>query len=134
MLPQGPDSYCIDLVLRHPSRDASSISIALSLEPFLKWGSGQSERRSFYARLQAGHTTTDYDLALTKVTTLLDAHAAYLIEFAQGGGEVELLLNHAISPMVEPGDKCFELRLEANFLQQLSSKGVALRIQGWQGQ
>jgi hypothetical protein len=41
------------LVLRHPSRDASSISFALSLEPFLLW---HPARCSFYGRLRPGDT------------------------------------------------------------------------------
>jgi len=35
--PQGTDSYSVDLVLPHPSRDTNSISTALSLEPFLNF-------------------------------------------------------------------------------------------------
>ncbi len=130
--PQGTDSYSIDLVLCHPSRDANSISSALSLEPFLNWGITQSGRNSFYGRLQAGRMSSDYSVALAKVAVWLDAHAAYFTEFVQAGGEATLVLNHAISPMEEPGDKCFELRLEPEFLRLLSSKKVALKIQGWQ--
>jgi hypothetical protein len=128
--PQGTDSYSIDLVLRHPSLDLSNISVGLSLETFRNWrGSGPC---SFSGRLQAGHLTSDFGVALAKVATWLDAHAAYFTGFLQAGGEAELVLNHAVSRMEEPGDKCFELRLGPEFLQQLSSKGVALRIQGWQ--
>jgi hypothetical protein len=128
--PQGTDSYSIDLVLRHPSLDVSSISAPLSLETFRSWRRGGPS--SFYGRLQAGHLTSDFGGALAKVAAWLDAHAAYFTEFGQAGGEAELVLNHAISRMEKPGDQCFELRLEPEFLQQLSSKGVALRIQGWQ--
>src|ERR1700690_3610085 len=130
--PQGTDSYSIDVVLRHPSRDANSISVALSLEPFLNWGTDQSGGCSFYGRLQAGRKPSGYSASLAKVAAWLDAHATYFTEFVQAGGEAELLLNHAISPMEEPGDKCFELRLEPEFLRQVSSKRVALKIQGWQ--
>jgi hypothetical protein len=129
--PVGTDSYSIDLALRHPSRDANSISVALSLEPFLNWGSN-SGRCSFYGRLQAGRKSSDYSAALAKVAAWLDTHAAYFTELVQAGGEAELVLNHSISPMEEPGDQCFELRLEPEFLRQLSFKGIALRIQGWQ--
>jgi hypothetical protein len=128
--PQGTDSYSIDLVLRHPSLDVSSISIAVSLETFGNWR--RSGPCSLYGRLQSGHLLSDFSVALAKVATWLDAHTAYFTDFVQAGGEVELALNHAISRMEEPGDKCFELGLEPGFLQQLSSKGIALRIQGWQ--
>jgi hypothetical protein len=82
--------------------------------------------------LQAGNIVSDFSGALAKVATWLDDRAAYFTEFVQGGGEAELVMNHAISRMEEPGDKCFELRLEPEFLQRLSSKGIALTIQGWQ--
>jgi hypothetical protein len=54
-------------------------------------------------------------------------------EFIGSGGEVELVLNHTICAMDEVGDKCFELELYPEFLEQISSSGFALRIQGWQG-
>jgi hypothetical protein len=128
----GRDSYSICIVLRHPERNAGSISLALSLTPDAKLT--KAKGNWLYASLQTGDDSSDYGAALAKVSQFLNANANYWPDFMRSGGEAEIVLNHTIALTEESGDKCLELQLAHSFLQQLSAIGFALRVQGWQGQ
>ena len=67
------------------------------------------------------------------MSMLLDRNAAFWPDFIGGHGEVELILNHTVSPQEEEGDRCFELYLDSAFLGRLCSRGIGLRVQGATG-
>jgi len=133
------DSFSIDIVLRHPSHNPESISAALSLKPKASWPVGEDLGRAnakwsfFYARLLEGTSSSDYERALKSVRRFFRKNAAFWTDFAGGNGEVELILNHNVNPHKKEGDECFELYLAPAFLQELSTREIGLRIQGWQG-
>jgi len=133
------DHFSIKIALRHPSCSPESISKALSLKPELSHAVGVKLLKSpakwtfFYACLQKGDYASRYERALTKVVLFLEKNAAFWTDFMDGDGEVELILNHTINPQEEEGDKCFELYLAPAFLEHLSTRGIGLRVEGWQG-
>jgi hypothetical protein len=131
------DPFNIKIVLRHPSYKPTDISKALSLKPEFSYAVGQKFLKSsakwtrFCACLQKGNYASEYGRALTKVVLFLEKNSTFWTEFMVGNGEVELILNHEISPQWEEGDKCFELSLAPALLAQLSTRGIDLRVQGW---
>jgi len=133
------DSFNIDIVLRHPSYSPERISTALSIEPQASWGAGRSlgklraQGTFFYACLQRGDSSSDYEAALADAVLFLERNSAFWNDFIGGQGEVELILNHTICPQQEEGDRCFELYLGPAFLGHLSSRGIGLRVQGSTG-
>jgi len=134
------DSFSIDIVLGHPLHSPESISAALSLKPKASWPVGEDLGRKvrakssfFYAQLLEGSAPSDYEPALKRVCRFLRRNEAFWTDFAGGGGHVELILNHNVTPQEEEGDKCFELYLAPAFLQELSTRDIGLRVQGWQG-
>ncbi len=135
------DSFSIDISLHHrdPLYSPEDISNTLSIKPLGAYpvgvwlGKSRSKWSSFYARLQEGDHTSEYQGALAKVTSFLEKNAAFWTEFVSGEGEVVLVLNHTIHPGEEERDKCFELYLAPAFLTQLSTRGIGLKVQGWQG-
>jgi len=133
------DGFRLDIVLSHTARDPASFSKALLLEPDFAWMKGASlgeqvmRSTRWHACLARGAGEEEYAGALEKAALFLEKNAAFWDEFIGGNGEVELILNHAISPQEEEGDKCFELYLAPSFLAHLSTRGIGLRVQGWQG-
>jgi len=133
------DPFSIDIVLRHPSYSPESISEALSLKPVGSWGVGQrlvetpAKWSYFFASLEKGDDVSGYESALANVALFLEKNAAYWADFMGGSGEVELILNHTIEPQQGEGDKVLELYLAPAFLRDLSTRGIGLRVQGWQG-
>jgi|HubBroStandDraft_3_1064219.scaffolds.fasta_scaffold21583_4 hypothetical protein len=133
------DPFSIQIVLRHPSYSPQHISKALSLKPEWSHAVGQAFLKApakwtvLYATLQKGDYASDYEGALTKVALFLEKNSTFWTDFIGGDGEVELILNHTVNPQDEEGDECFELYLAPAFLGQLSSLGIGLRVQGWQG-
>jgi hypothetical protein len=133
------DPFSIKIALRHPSYSPQRISEALSLRPEFSHAVGQIFLKAparwtvFYATLQKGDYASEYEGALTKVALFLERNSIFWADFIGGDGEVELILNHAINPQDEEGDKCFELYLAPAFLRDLSTRGIGLRVQGWQG-
>ncbi len=131
--------FSIDIVLRHPSRSPESIAEALSLKPKGAYTVGQNlgtlpaKWTFFRSCLQEAGDSSDYENALAKVGQFLEKNATFWADFTGGNGEVELILNHAIEPQEEDGDKCFELYLAPAFLRSLSARGIGLRVLGWQG-
>ena len=132
------DSFSIDIVLRHPTHSPESIAAALSLKPKGSWPVGENLGKIrakwsfFYGRLLDGVASSDYQSALKSVSRFLRKKAAFWADFTDGNGEVELILNHTVSPE-EEGDECFELHLTPAFLSDLSNRHIGLRVQGWQG-
>ncbi len=128
------DPFSIDIVLRHPSRAPKSISKALSLKPKGSWAAKVPAKWTYFsACLQKGDYVSEYERALTKVVLFLERNAAFWTDFVGGNGEVDLILNHTINPQKEKGEECFELYLAPAFLRDLSTWGIGLRVQGWQG-
>jgi hypothetical protein len=131
--------FSIDIVLRHPSYTPQSISKALSLKPKGSWAVGQKVTKGpakwtfFYACLQKGDYVSKFEGALRNAVSFIEENSAFWTDFIGGNGDVELILNHTISPQKEEGDKCFELFLAPAFLCGLSIRGIGLRVQGWQG-
>jgi len=134
------DSFSIDIIVRHPSHDPETISAALSLKPRASWPVGEDLGRKvrakwsfFYAQLLEGTTPSDYERALKSVRRFLRKNAAFWADFSGGNGQVELILNLKVHPQKKEGDECFELYLAPAFLQELSTRDIGLRVQGWQG-
>jgi hypothetical protein len=133
------DSFSIDILLRHVSHGPEIISEALSLKPRGFWPIGEDLGRVhakwsfFYARLLDGVSSSDYGRALKNVSRFLQKNTAFLADFKDGHGEVELILNQTVSPQSEEGDESFELHLSPDFLRDLSARDISLRVQGWQG-
>jgi len=132
-------SFSIDILLRHPSHSPESIAAALSLKPKGSWPVGEDLGRVrakwsfFYARLLEGVACSDNERALKNVSRFLRKNTPFWTDFTSGNGEVELILNHTVSPMAEEGDECFELHFTPAFLRDLSVRDIGLRVQGWQG-
>jgi hypothetical protein len=132
------DPFSINIVLRHPSYTPETISQALSMKPLGshavddRFAGLQAKWTSFYACLQKGDDASYYEDALHNVALFLEKHSAFWTDFISGKGEVELILNHTMSPRKEEGDKCFELCLAPAFLRDLSIRGIGLRVQGWE--
>jgi hypothetical protein len=133
------DQFSIDIVLRHPTYLPQRIPRALSLKPKASWTGRQqvikvpTKGTFFYSCLQKDDRASEFESALRKVAAFLEKNSAFWTDFIGKDGEVELILNHAISLQEESGDKCFELSLAPAFLRDLSVRGVGLRVQGWQG-
>jgi hypothetical protein len=133
------DGFKIHIVLRHAACSPESISLALAINPKAAWRAGDlrcgTPARWTYvtADLEAGNIESEFEVALTRVVSFLEKNAAYWPDFMASGGAVDLVLNHTISTMDEAGDKCYELQLAPEFLGHLSSRGIWLRLQGWQG-
>ncbi|HTW58506.1 MAG TPA: hypothetical protein VMD99_10260 [Terriglobales bacterium] len=132
------DPFSIKIALRHPSYSPQRISEALSLKPewshsagqrFIKW---RAKWTYFYACLEKGDYASEFEGALANAVSFLDKKATFWTDFIGGNGEVELILNHTINPQEEAGDKCFELYLAPALLKHLSTRGIGLRVQGWQ--
>ncbi len=133
------DSFSVDIVLRHPSYSPESIAAALSLKPKGSWPVGEdlgkvrAKWSFFYARLLEPVACADHERALKNVSRFLRKNAPFWADFTGGNGEVELILNHTVSPQKEQGDECFELHFTPAFLRDLSARDIGLRVQGWQG-
>lgn len=137
LMKKSKDPFSIKIALRHPSYKPTDIAKALSLKPEYSYAVGQKFLKSsakwtrFCACLQKGNYVSEYGRALTKVVLFLEKNSAFWTEFMGGNGEVELILNHEISPQWEEGDKCFDLYLAPALLAHISTRGIGLRAQGW---
>jgi hypothetical protein len=133
------DPFSIKIAIRHPAYSPKKISEALSLKPELSPAVGKRFLKTpakwtfFYACLQKGDCVSEFETPLNNVVLFLEKNAALWTDFIRGNGEVELILNHTIAPQEEEGDKCFDLYLAPAFLSNLSTRGIGLRVQGWQG-
>ena len=133
------DPFSITITLRHPSYSPDHISQVLALKPEASWAVGQrlvkrpARWSFFYARLQKGGHASNFEAALRKVLLFLKKHDAFLTDLIRGGGEAYLTMNHTIHVLEEEGDKNFELHLSPEFLDELSTRGIGLSVQGWQG-
>jgi hypothetical protein len=128
------DSFSIGLLVRHPSRSPLRISRALSLKRAGdKFRVPRDGRMYFRAVLQKGNSVSEFERALIRVVKFLRKNESFWKDMMDEKGKVELVLNYAISPQAEEGDKCFELSLTPALCKHLSARGISLRIQGWQG-
>ena len=132
----GPvDPFDIDINLEHPTWDPLRISEELALEPNWSWKRGDrlgnvvKSSSRWYGQLAKGSGTVEYETALEQVVSFLAKHKAFLAEFREGDGEVEIILNHAA--LAQPQGIAFELCLSPVFLGHLSRSGVGLRVQAW---
>jgi hypothetical protein len=133
------DFYTIELTIRHPVYSPEHISRTVGVPPnwtrVIAEPSGQLKRQwnVFKATLQEGKSNSEYELALDKVGLFLNANENNWTDFIAGGAEMELTISLTVSPTEEVCDKCLELSLTPIFLQNLASRGIGLRIQGWGG-
>lgn len=127
------DSFSIDLILRHPSRSARSITKLLSVKPQIADINRRTRRTYFRAVLQNGNSPAKFQLALSKVVRFLRKNEKFWKKFLAERGSGEMVFNHSIFPQTESGDKCFELSLTSVFCEQLSASGMSMKIQGWAG-
>jgi len=82
-------------------------------------------------RLQGGNDVSNYGAGLHQVANFLDAHASQLNAFIEGGGDVNLVLNHTTIAPEESSDKTLDLWLAPELLKRLVAAGIGLRIIGW---
>lgn len=126
------DSFSIELLLRHPSRSLLRTTRDLSLKGWTtyktrgkrRWPAAR--RKYFKAILRNGNSPSEFERAFTSIVKFVRKNEAFWKTFIDEEGHVELILNYAILPQSENGDKCFELFLTPAFCEQL-------RVQGWQG-
>jgi hypothetical protein len=78
----------------------------------------------------SGSTDAEYQHALTQVVSFLTVHDGFFANFRNGGGEVEIVLNH-IAMIEEPKGIAFDLELSPVLLTHLSAMGVGLRVRAW---
>jgi hypothetical protein len=128
------DRFNIDLALTHPTCDPSLITEEMSTEPMYCWKQGDRfgplvKRSShWYGRILTDHGEDEFDRALKTIASLVAMHKAFFVEFVQGGGTIELILNHSVE--LDEG-KVLELYIEPSFLGRLAAIGVGLRVQAW---
>jgi hypothetical protein len=128
-----PDSFSIDLILRHPWRSTRSIAKALSVKPQTMASKRGIRRTYFKAVLQSGHSPAKFQLALRQVVRFLRKNEKFWEKCLAEKGSGEIVFNHTIFifPQTENGDKCFELSLTSVFCEHLSASRMGLKIQGW---
>jgi hypothetical protein len=128
-----PDSFSIDLILRHPWRSTRSIAKALSVKPQTMASKRRTRRTYFKAVLQSGHSPAKFQLALRQVVRFLRKNEKFWEKCLAEKGSGEIVFNHTIFifPQTENGDKCFELSLTSVFCEHLSASRMGLKIQGW---
>jgi len=131
------DSFSIDIALRHPSCTPEHISDALSIKPRASRKAGHQiaglpkSWTHFYATLQKGDSTPDYENALRRAVLFIEKNAAFWPDFIGEQGEVELILNHTLLEEPARGDLCLQLHLPPDFLRRLSALGIGLSVQAW---
>jgi hypothetical protein len=130
------DSFSIDLILlilRHPSRNATSIAKALSVKPQIAYSKPRTRQTYFHAVLQRGNSSAKFRLALPRIIRFLSKNQTFWRNLTNEKGSAELVFNHSIFPQAVNGDKCFELFLAPVFCECLSASGIGLKIQASQG-
>jgi hypothetical protein len=129
------DPFSIEIGFSHPTFDPLGISAQLSVEPSLSWkrgarfGSIVKTSSRWYGQLATGTCAAEYEDALVKIASFLTQHDSFLAEFRNGGGEIEIVLNHPA--IVEPRGIAFDLQLSPIFLAHLSSRNIALHLRAW---
>jgi len=123
----------LDLTIRHPNRDLTSIAKAVGIKPWLIAKKGEVTgpikwKHSVWTGLVAeGTTARAYERGLQKVYDLTLKHSSLFNEIA-ADGEIELTINQNVA-----SDDGLVLRLSVypEFLAALSASQIALRICGW---
>jgi hypothetical protein len=130
------DPFSVEIDLRHPSYDPAKITERLSLEPGWSWKSGTqlgnvvAPSSRWHGQLVLGSSASEYEAALTQVVSFLTLHEEFFAAFREGGGDVELVLNH-VAMLEEPRGVAFEVELSPILLAHLSSRGISLRVRAW---
>src|ERR1700756_3855488 len=89
-----PDSFSIDLILRHPWRSTRSTAKALSVKP-QTIGSKRGTRRTYFkAVLQSGRSPAKFQLALRQVVRFLRKNEKFWEKFLAEKGSGEIVFNH----------------------------------------
>lgn len=132
----GPaDPFGIDISFGHPTWDPVRVSRELSLEPNWSWKRGDrlgklvKSSSRWYGQLARGAGAVEYETALEHVVSFLEMHSAFLAEFKESGGDIEVVFNHAA--VEQPRGIAFEMYLSPVFLEHLSRFGLGLRVQAW---
>jgi hypothetical protein len=131
---QSEDWFNIDIVLASPSRAPDRISEVLSKLPKFSFrprhpGPDTQGVNLWRARLHRGITIARYGEALQNVLLFLKKNEGLLSDFAEEGGEIEIVLNHSV---IRDVGKVFELSLSPGFLMELAGRNISLKVQGWQ--
>lgn len=133
--PFQEDPFSIDIDLRHPTFDPLKIAEVLALEPTYCWKRGDQfggvvkTSAEWYGRLRKGSGGTEYEAALADVVSFLAMNDRFFDEFRKGGGEIQMVFNHVA--VEEPKGIAFELELSPVFLENLSRRGIRLRVRAW---
>jgi hypothetical protein len=128
------DHFEVDLNLHHPSCAPQVVSEAFSLEPWFSVKSGEQigsvkhKKSSWLCHFRMGDLDSDFSNALDDIVSLLSLKDAFISEFIEGGGEIEVVLNSAVQIV---GDKVFELSLHPWFLQEIGKRSIALKVSAW---
>lgn len=133
--PGREDLFSIEIDLGHPSCDPLRISEKFSLEPSWFWrqgarfGSVTKSSSRWFGQLARGSGAAEYEAALAEVGSFLGHHETFLAEFRDGGGEIEIVLNHSV--LAEPKGVAFDLQLSPVFLTHLANRNIGLRVRAW---
>ncbi len=131
---EKPDDFRIDLSVKHPSVNPSTISGSLSIQPELAWGVGDRVgnrvRNSTLWRgtLAEGSGATAFERALEDVLSVLSDRHGFLDQTTRSGGELSV----TIRTLAEVQDgKVAEVQLNASFLEALALRGINLAFEVW---
>jgi hypothetical protein len=134
------DPFRIRISIRHPSYTPTHICKELHIKPELSHAAGDDfigrkkwKWSAACAPLQEGKYASQLESSLKRAASFLRKHSDFLKDLTEGEGDVELILDLTISDGWEEGDKNFELSLAPAFLADLATRGIGLRVQGWQG-
>jgi hypothetical protein len=133
-----PDDFRIDLLVRHPSANPSTISGSLRIQPEFAWGvgdllGGQPRTSSLWrATLAEGSGPKEFERALESVLSLMSDRNHFLSQTVASGGELSLTVRTFAETQ---NGKASEVHLNAPFLGTLAAIGIDLIFEVWmQGQ
>jgi hypothetical protein len=131
---EKPDDFRINLCVKHPSLDPSTVSESLNIQPQFAWGVGDPvgsrARRStlWHGILFEGSGAIEFERALTGVLSLLSDRQDFLSEITTSGGELSLMVRTVAE--LQDG-KVAEVRFNASFLEALARRSVDLVFEVW---
>jgi len=129
------DPFSIEVDLGHPTYDPDGISGELSLEPGWAWRQGArlggvtKTSSRWHGQLAEGSGSSEYEQALAQVISFLTQHEHFIAEFTSGGGEIEIVLNHAAVDV--PEGIALDLQLTPVLLAHLANHNIGLRVRAW---
>ncbi len=131
---EKPDDFRIDLCVKHPSLDPSTISESLRIQPEFAWGVGDlvgSRVRIstlWSGTLVEGSGTIEFERALEGVLSVLSDRHGFLNQTTKSGGELSITIRTFAE--VQDG-KVAEMHLNASLLEALALQGIDLAFEVW---